>query len=71
MSRKSLIKNFKSPSEISSSFHGNISRGYYQIDNAKKRTFVPYDQDEMNKLHILLSPGKDHYKNMKWNKTKN
>jgi len=63
-------KDFKSTSEVSSSFHTNISRGYWKTDEKGKRTFVSYDTNEMGELHSFLSPGKDHYKHMKWNKTK-
>jgi hypothetical protein len=63
-------KNFKAPSEVSASFHANISRGYYSVDEKGNKTFIPYDTNEMGELHSFLSPGKDHYKHMKWNKTK-
>ena len=62
-------KNFKSTSEASSSFHKNISRGYYEINDKGEKVFVPYDKNEMGELHSLLSPGKEHYKHMKWTKT--
>lgn len=62
-------KNFRAPSEVSASFHQNISRGYYQVDEQGNKTFVPYNKNEMGELHSLLSPGKDHYKHMKWTKT--
>jgi len=65
-----LMKNFSVPSEVSSSMHENISRGYYQIDPKGGRTYVPYTTDEMGELHSFLSPNRDKYKNMKWNKTK-
>jgi hypothetical protein len=62
-------KHFRSTSEASSSLHQNISRGYYEIDEQGNKVFVAYDRDEMGQLHSLLSPGKDHYKHMKWTKT--
>lgn len=64
-----FAQNFRSTSEASSSFHQNISRGYYQVNEDGTKLFVPYDRDEMGKLHGLLSPGKSHYKHMKWTKT--
>jgi hypothetical protein len=47
-----------------------MSRGYYQIDEQGNKTFVAYDKNEMGELHSLLSPGKDHYRHMRWTKTR-
>ncbi len=63
------LKYFSVPSEVSSSMHENISRGYYEISPKGERKFVSYDTDEMGKLHSFLSPSRDRYKHMKWTKT--
>lgn len=69
MRLEKFYKDFKSTSAVSSSFHQNASEGYFQIDNDGSRKFVPYDKNEMGKIHGLLSPGKNHYNHMKWTKT--
>ena len=70
MSHRALIIPIRLNSHTTSSIHENVSRGYYQIDTSGQKVFVPYDKNEMGKIHSFISPQRMQYKHMKWNKTR-
>lgn len=68
--RTGLGRAFRASSEVTSSIHQNVSRGYTQIAPDGTRTFVEYKAEEFSDIHTFITPSIARKKHMKWTKTR-